>query len=210
MKNKVVVGALALVTGLWCSLGYAEAASGTRGIGGEGDWLIRVGAHHINPKSDNHRIVEVDEATMVTFNATYFFTDTWAVELLAALPFEHDINLVGGPRVAETKHLPPTLSVQYHFRPGQSVRPYIGLGLNATIFFEEDTTGPLAGVDLELDDSYGAAAQLGVDFDFNERWFLNAEVRYADIETEAKLGGASIGDVRIDPWIFGINLGFRL
>ena len=80
------------------------------GYADQGDWLVRVGAHSINPKSDNHSVVEVESATMATFNFTYFIRDAWAVEVLAALPFEHDIELVGGGRVASTKHLPPTVS----------------------------------------------------------------------------------------------------
>ncbi len=188
-------------------------ASGTA-FAEAGDWLFRIGGSNVDPKSDNNDIVEVDDGTQLTFNATYFYTDNWAIEVLAALPFEHDISLDGGPRVGDTKHLPPTVSVQYHFIPDGNIRPYAGLGLNYTIFFEEDTTGPLAAGDLELDSSVGLAAQLGVDFDLNDRWFLNAEVRYIDIETDAKVkfSGApdiDVGTVEIDPWLFGLNLGFR-
>lgn len=68
----------------------------------------------------------------MTFNGTYLFAAHWGVELLAALPFEHNINLNGGGAVAETKHLPPTLSLQYHFNPDDSWRPYMGAGLNYT------------------------------------------------------------------------------
>ncbi len=175
-----------------------------------GDWQIRMGGSLVNPKSDNHGIVEVDSDTMLTFNATYFLTPNWAIELLAALPFTHDIDLVGGGRVAETKHLPPTLSAQYHFMPGGKVRPYVGAGINYTLFFEEDTTGALAGSSLKLEDSVGPAAQIGIDIDLSDRWFLNAEVRWMDIDTKAKLDGVSLGTVEIDPWLYGINLGFRL
>lgn len=175
-----------------------------------GDWLFRVGGHTIAPKSNNNAIVDVQNATMVTFNATYFLSDRWAVELLAALPYTHEIDLVAGSRVAETKHLPPTLSAQYHFLPEASVRPYIGLGVNYTIFFEESTTGALAGSRLSLDDSIGLAGQIGLDIDLTERWFVNIDVRYIDIDTKAKLNGSSLGTVNIDPWLYGLNLGFRL
>ena len=76
----------------------------------------RVGLHAVQPKSDNHAVVNVDSATTLTFDATYFFAPHWGVELLAAVPFTHDINLNGAGKVAETKHLPPTLSLQYHHR----------------------------------------------------------------------------------------------
>ncbi len=180
-------------------------AYGTSAWAEAGDFLVRVGASIVDPKSDNHPVVEVDSGTSLTFNGTYFMTDQWAVELLAALPFKHDIDAVGGGNIGETKHLPPTLSVQYHFMPNQPVRPYVGAGLNYTIFFEED----LDGADLSLDNSLGWAAQIGVDIDLTESMFLNADVRYIDIETDAKVNSTNIGTVEIDPWVYGIHLGFR-
>lgn len=180
-------------------------AYGTSAWAEAGDFLVRVGASIVDPKSDNHPAVDVESGTSLTFNGTYFMTDQWAVELLAALPFKHDIDARGGGNIGETKHLPPTLSVQYHFTPNQPVRPYIGAGLNYTIFFEED----LDGANLSLDNSFGLAAQVGVDIDLTESMFLNADVRYIDIESDAKVNGASIGTVEIDPWVYGIHIGFR-
>ena len=190
-----------------CAVGLL--AAGMPAAAEDGRWVGRIGVTQVSPKSDNHSVVEVDDGTTLTFNVSYFLSPNWAIELLAAMPFEHDIDLVGGGRVAETKHLPPTLSAQYHFNPDGKVRPYAGVGINATLFFEEDTTGDLEGLDLELDDSYGAAAQLGVDFDIGDNMFLNAEVRYMDIETSATLGTTDLGDVEIDPWTFGVNFGLR-
>ena len=175
----------------------------------QGDWLVRFGGSNVDPKSDNHSIVEVDGAASVTFNFSYLLTPNWAVELLAALPFKHDINLIGGDEVGSTKHLPPTLSVQYHFLPEAAIQPYVGVGINYTNFFDEDTSGALAGTRLSLDDSWGWAAQVGVDFPLNERWFLNLDVRWIDIETSAKLDGAGIGTVEIDPVVYGAHLGVR-
>jgi outer membrane protein len=174
-----------------------------------GDWLVRGGFHSIQPKSDNGDVVEVKNDTMFTFDVTYMMTRNWGVELLAALPFEHDIALVDGPTVASTKHLPPTLSVVYHLLPEAAIQPYVGLGLNVTLFFDEDTRGPLDGSSLSLDTSVGAAAVVGVDIELGSNWFLNADVRYLDIETDAKLDGARLETVEIDPWAFGLNLGYR-
>jgi outer membrane protein len=175
----------------------------------QGDWLVRVGAHSVNPKSDNHAVVDVDAATMMTFNVTWFMRRHLAVELLAALPFEHDINLVGGGRVGSTRHLPPTLSLQYHLRPEQRFRPYVGFGLNVTEFFEEDTRGALAGSNLSLETSVGWAAQLGADLDLAESWFVNVDLRYFDIDTDARLNGTDLGTVEIDPWALGLSVGRR-
>ena len=79
--------------------------------------------------------------------------------------------------------------------------------MNATIFFSEHTSGALDGADLKLGTSFGAAAQLGMDFDISDTWFLNADLRWIDIDTEAKVNGASLGDVAIDPLTFGISFG---
>jgi len=174
-----------------------------------GDWIWRVGVHNVRPKSDNHSSVNVDAAASLTFNGTYMFAQNWGVELLAALPFSHDINLNGGGKVAETKHLPPTLSLQYHFNPNGAWRPYIGAGLNYTLFFDEKTRGALAGNKLELDPSWGLAAQAGVDVQLGSDWFVNADARFFDIDSDAKLNGANIGTVEIDPYAFGLSIGKR-
>jgi outer membrane protein len=174
-----------------------------------GDWLIRGGFHTVDPKSDNGDVVEVKDDTMFTFNITYMLSPNWGLELLAALPFEHEIALVDGPTVASTKQLPPTFSAVYHFLPERQFQPYVGLGVNVTLFFDEDTRGPLAGADLDLDNSVGAAAVAGLDVDLGSNWFMNVDVRYLDIDTDAKLNGVKLETVKIDPWAFGVNVGYR-
>ncbi|MGB5490975.1 MAG: OmpW family outer membrane protein, partial [Woeseiaceae bacterium] len=156
----------------------------------KGDWLLRVGVGNVDPKSSNGLVASVDSGTAVVFNGTYFFTPNVGFEILAATPFSHDIKLASdGTKVGETKHLPPTFSLQYHFIPDGAFRPYVGAGLNYTLFFDEDTTGPLAGTSLSLDDSVGFAAQLGADFDISEKMFLNFDLRWIDINTDAELDG---------------------
>jgi outer membrane protein len=176
----------------------------------KGDFVIRAGATWVDPKQNNNDIVEVDDAWSLGLTFTYFLTEHWALDLLAAYPFEHDIALrKNGPDVGSTKHLPPTLSVQYHFIPDGAVQPYVGLGVNYTYFFDEDTSGPLAGADLDLDDSWGVAAQLGFDLQFSERWVGNIDFRYISIESEAEVNGADIGDVEIDPFVGSVMIGYK-
>ena len=85
----------------------------------------------------------------------------------------------------------------------------MGAGLNYTLFFDEETTGPLAGSSLDLDDSFGIAAQAGFDFAFSDTMMLNLEVRWMNIETDAKLDGVFLETVEIDPVVYGISLGWR-
>ncbi len=197
MKVRNVVAVLALV--LSASAGAREA----------GTWIGRVGITTVYPKSNNSEIVDVESGTSLNLNAVYFFSENWAIDVLAAWPFGHDIELKDGTEVGDTDHLPPTVSIQYHFNPAARFYPYVGVGVNYTRFFSEDTTGPLAGADLSLDDSFGLAVQLGADWQLNENWFLNVDARWMDIDTEAKLDGVSIGDVEIDPVVYGISLGYK-
>ncbi|WP_019593041.1 OmpW family protein [Thioalkalivibrio sp. ALM2T] len=178
-----------------------------------GDWLLRGGLTHIAPKSDNGDLmngthsVDVGSSTRPSGNITYMMTDNLGLELLVAIPFKHDLSLSGAD-IGSTRHLPPTLSLQYHFNTGTGVRPYVGAGINYTYFFDEDTSDVL-DADIDLDDSWGAAVQAGIDFAVDENWFVNAEVRWIDIDTDVSLGGDHLGTVNIDPWTFGMNVGYR-
>lgn len=176
----------------------------------KGDWLLRVGVGNVDPKSDNGDVASVDSGTALVFNGTYFFTPNIGFEILAATPFSHDIKLAAdGTKVGEAKHLPPTFSLQYHFVPEGAFRPYVGAGLNYTLFFDEETSGPLSGSNLSLDDSVGLAAQFGADFDVSERMYVNFDVRWMDINTDAELDGAALEEVEIDPLVYSLTVGWK-
>jgi outer membrane protein len=194
-----------------------------------GDFYMRVGASNVDPDDNNGSIdlsavdpalgnqnIEVDDAWSMTFTASYQWTKNWAVELLAAYPFEHDINVEGVGKVGSTKHLPPTLSLQYHFLPDGKFQPYVGAGVNYTIFFDDGAEGVLKslGGDLSIEDnSFGLAGQVGFDYMFNDKWFVNLDFRYIGIETKAKITVPGVGtikeDVSIDPFVYGINVGYK-
>lgn len=174
-----------------------------------GEWVVRAGLYNVAPKSDNGDVANVDSGLSVGFNFTYMVTDTFGVELLASTPFTHDINLVNGGKVGETKHLPPTLTAQYHYKMNDQSSVYFGLGLNYTLFFEEETSGALAGSDLKLDNSFGAAAQVGYDYRFGNNALVNVDLRWIDIDADASLNGAPLETVEIDPVVIGVTLGMR-
>lgn len=190
---------------------FATGLLSANAMAGAGDLLLRVGAHSVNPKSNNHPVVNVDSAASLTLNATYFLTDNLAVDVLGAVPFKHDINLnAGGSKVGSTKHLPPTIGLQYHFLPDAAVfRPYVAAGLNYTFFFSTDTQGALAGKRLDLGSSFGLAGEIGADFIINDAWSINVDARYMKIGTTARLDGASLGKVNIDPYAYGIMISRR-
>ena len=190
-----------------------------------GDWIVRVGASNVDPDDPNGEInvpdagkldVNIDDDTSVTFNGTYMWTKNIGIELLAALPFEHDIKVDGLGKVGSTKHLPPTLSVQWHFLPDSRFQPYVGAGINWTIFFDDGEDGVLEelGGQLELDDqsSFGLAGQIGADIMLNDHWFINADLRYIKIDNKAEvtLGEDKLNvSVDIDPYVYGLHIGYR-
>lgn len=201
MKIKVILSTLALFSATFSTTAMAIE---------QGDWLLRFGYTDVSPKNDNHDVVTVDSAGSLGLNFSYMMTSNLAVEVLAAYPFEHDIALKGGGgKVASTKHLPPTVSLQYHFMPANKFKPYLGVGVNYTNFFDTKTTGALDGTKLSLDDSWGLEGEIGADLMLNDTWLLNFSARYIDIETKAKLDGASLGTVEIDPWVYSIMVGLK-
>lgn len=179
----------------------------------QGSWILRAGVGTVAPESDNldlgaGGIIEVDNGTSLTLTGTYMFTKNWALDILAAWPFSHDIEL-DGVKIGSTDHLPPTISGQYHFLPDGKFQPYIGLGVNYTTFFSEETEGPLGGSSLSIDDSFGLAAQLGADIELSDKWVINLDVRYLSIEADATLNGAELGKVEVNPWTYAIAVGRR-
>lgn len=224
-----------------------------------GDFMLRVGPAHVAPDDSSSDLafsgrgplagqnlalpgtgVAVDSNTQFGITATYMITSNIGVGILAATPFKHDINgadsLSGFGKFAETKHLPPTLTLQYYpMESASRFQPYAGLGVNYTTFFEEKTTGrlntvidsvaqanfgtPAGTVDgskLDLDDSVGVALELGADYMLSENFGLNAAVWWIDLDTDATItalsGNTEVGeittDVEIDPLVYMV--GFTL
>ncbi|WP_458734229.1 OmpW family outer membrane protein [Zobellella taiwanensis] len=175
-----------------------------------GDILVRGGAIMVSPTTDSNDTLDVQPNTQLGLTLSYMITDNWGVELLAATPFSHSVEM-GGSEVAKVKHLPPSLMAQYYFGNAQSkVRPYVGAGINYTTFFDEEAKGTLAaaGSPVELDDSWGIAAQAGLDMKINENWFVNGSVWYMDIDTDVK---TDLGTFKtsIDPIGLMVGLGYR-
>jgi outer membrane protein len=195
---------------------FSDTAPGAQ----KGDWIVRAGLSQVNPKSENLDLdgafVVVDSDISPTFDVTYMFSNHFGIELLAAYPFTHGIDLKpeGGPdsRIAQTDHLPPTLSLVWRpFDDKATFQPYVGVGMNYTMFFNEQLRGAPNSVDLKLDDSFGPAAVIGTDIALGEdkKWFLNAAVRWMDIDTDAEIEGDELGTVEIDPFVYTVGFGRR-
>ena len=177
-------------------------------------WTFRFGIHDVSPKSGNGTLAggalkaDLDDSVRPTASIEYFFTPNLGVDLLAAWPFEHTLKL-NGAKAATLKQLPPTLGINWHFMPDASFSPFVGVGVNFTKVFDEKTTGPLAGTDLSIGDSWGLAAHAGFDVTLSPKWLFTADVRWMDIDSSVRVNGAGIGTVNVDPWVFGVSAGYR-
>ncbi|MGJ8662352.1 MAG: OmpW/AlkL family protein [Marinicella sp.] len=199
----------------------------------QGDWLLHVRAINVAPNDDSSLIsvdgtgvagtgVTVDTGPSLDVSLGYMVTDRWAVEVLADLSSKHSVAANGlaslgvpnGTHVVDTNVLPPTVFMQYQFNPKGKVRPYAGVGLNYTLFFNDELTGAAQSVlgasNLDIDSSFGLAAQFGIDWQLENNWSFNVDLKYIQIDTEATfdtaIGRASV-DIDINPTVIGIGLG---
>lgn len=202
-----------------------------------GDWIVRGRILNINPNDSSGTLntqaagdigkgVTVDSDVIPELDITYMITPNWGVELILGYS-EHTVKthkaagtVVGGlgsRDVIDTKVLPPTLLLQYHFAPNSNIRPYVGAGINYTYFFDEDVPSKsgvsASGDKVSLDSSWGLAVQAGVDVALNDDWFVNLDIKYIDIDTTAKFKNTAVGwaeiDADIDPIVYGIGIGRR-
>lgn len=184
-----------------------------------GDFIVRAGAIVVVPNESSDDVAgkgefQISNDTQLGLNFGYMLTDNFGVELLAATPFSHDVSLAGVGKIAETKQLPPTLVAQYYFGHSQSVvRPYIGVGVNYTNFYDNEFTNDLGGAltDLSMSTSWGLAAQVGLDYQVNKNWLVNASVWYAKIDSDVKFkyqGTPVTIETDIDPWVYMVSLGY--
>lgn len=191
-----------------------------------GDWLIRVRGIIVTPTEKSGEVsgipgsrVGVTSSVMPEVDFTYMATDHIGAELIVATT-RHEATGRGSlsaiNTVASTWVLPPTLTLQYHLSPKSKVRPYVGAGVNYTLFYAEDASDALEGVlgstKVRMSDSVGYALQAGIDLDIGPRTFLNLDVKYLDIDTTARLitnAGTNRVRVNIDPVVIGAGIGMR-
>ncbi|MFA0811744.1 OmpW/AlkL family protein [Microbulbifer epialgicus] len=207
----------------------------------EGSFILRGGMATVAPDTSSSTLfangdavpntgVDVDNGSALGLTGVYMFRDHWGVELVAATPFTHEIQAEGlGDtfELGETKHLPPTLLVQWYPMDTQStIQPYVGFGVNYTAFFDEEISSTAdakfeellnatGDAKLSLDNSFGLAAEAGVDFAFgaDQRWLFNVSVFWMDIDTDATVKVPGVGNVTakvdIDPLVYMAGLGYR-
>ena len=93
--------------------------------------------------------------------------------------------------------------------PDGKYRPYVGAGINYTIFYNAKAPGGTVPA-IAYEDNFGWALQTGIDIGINERWAINFDLKKAYLSSDANLNnGAILADVDLDPWVFGIGLAYR-
>lgn len=190
---------------------------------GESPWMVRVRALGIYPDDSSSTLMlggtalngeaDVDDAWTIDLDISYFFTPNIALELTLAYA-QHDVkvtNLPGEIDIGSLDLLPPTLTLQYHFLPENKFRPYVGAGVSYVLIPDEDP-GDAISVDYG-NGNIGFALQAGFDYYLTKNWCLNVDIKKVWVDVDATvqvLPGAYVRtNVDVDPWLFGIGIGYR-
>lgn len=213
-------------------LALATALMGTTALAAEGNpWQVRGRLIGVYPDESGKLSVggaalaggvDIDAGYVPELDITYFFTENLAAELILGVT-PHDVKAtnvaaVNGANVdlGDVTLLPPTLTLQYHFKNESNFTPYVGAGLNYTMFFNENA-GPVAD-NISYDSSFGGALQAGIDYDLDGvpgGWLLNLDVKKIWINTDVKvdfttaLSAKVDADVDINPLIVGVGFGYK-
>ncbi len=206
----------------------------------QGDILVNTRLLNIAPDVSDNQVmasgsplaapagIDVDDAYSLGVDITYMVTNNFGVELMLNTTSNHDIQGTGnlaGVKVGEITVLPPSLIAVWHFMPKNNIRPYIGAGLNYTLFFSGDTTGQftstmdsvlgggVTSTDVSVDDKLSLIFQAGVDIDINSDWYISIDAKYVDMDTTATVEVNGTDAARIDfdlnPLILGFGVGMR-
>lgn len=199
----------ASVTPVCCD---ASTFHGTRA----GNWFTRLRALYILPNSSSGSLSTVADSGVSVlpswtgeFDIEYMFTQHLSAALILGTSRNTIVGekALSGVNVGSTWLLPPTLTLKWRFAPCSTFQPYVGAGVNYTLFYSNNCK--LNNTTMSLRNSWGPAVQAGCDFFISECWFLNVDVKYIWINTNATLSGDTSGSVHvnINPWVFGIGFG---
>ena len=199
--TKVLIGA---------ALGVMALTATAPVLAQDNPFMVRLRAVHLNwDNGQNQGVkaldIEAKNKTIPEVDFSYFFTKNIAAELVLTYPQRVSVDSNIG-RLGSVKALPPSLLLQYHFTDFGQFKPYVGLGVNYTLFTDRKVLDGAAKIDKS---SVGYAAQIGFDYMFDKNWGLNVDLKYADIDTDVKVGGTKIGKLDLNPTMFGVGLTYK-
>lgn len=178
----------------------------------ETPWLLRVRAVNLDSanKDSTGLSLSINDKVIPEVDISYFFTPQIAAELVLTYPQKQTLR-ANGADIGTLKHLPPTLTAQYHFTGLGAFKPYLGAGINYTRFSSVHFTPAVqAALQPSLNkDSWGLALQAGIDYELCKHWYLNLDVKKVQIRTDVSSAGVKAGEFKVDPWLIGLGLGVR-
>jgi len=205
-------------------LAIASAALAAPGaFAAEGPLMVRLRAVNLDMDNKSDAIpalavpsdaIRASDKTIPEVDISYFIGRNIAAELVLTVPQKHDVEVtqsaIGAFKAGTFKHLPPTLTLQYHFLPDGRFRPYVGAGVNYTRFSSVNLAVPgVTTLRLEKD-SWGGALQAGFDVKLTDNLFLNLDVKKIYIRTDIKDdAGTVVSRLKADPLAIGVGLGWR-
>ncbi len=238
-KRFTAIGGLAVIIGLSFSNFTGNTAHASEAWYDTGEkrysWIVRARLLGIYPTGESTPLeplsagvsglaeVEAQEDYVPELDITYMLTKHIGVELILGVS-KHQISSKGSVlaalspgTIADVWLLPPTITLQYHFNPDGHFRPYVGVGVNITLPFDEEVNSVLTAgtgiTGMEIDTSVGIALQAGFDYQITEKWFFNADVKWIHLEPDVKLTGSPLGtqtfEAEINPIIVGFGIGMR-
>lgn len=195
-KQWIVIAALATL-----GTGVAQAQASP--------WMVRARAVHLDMANKDQTSagldLSVNNKTIPEVDISYFISPNIAAELMLTVPQEQKVYAAGN-QIGTFKHLPPTLTLQYHFTDLGAFKPYLGAGLNYTAISKENIANGAATLS---GSSWGAAFQAGVDFPIDKNWSINLDVKKLYIKSNVYLGGVDQGVLKLNPVAVGLGLGYR-
>jgi outer membrane protein len=205
MNTKIKFAAFSLALAACAALPAVAAAQDL-------PWLVRVRAVELRSanKDSTGLGLSINDKLIPEIDFSYFLTPQWAAELVLTYPQRQTIRS-NGADIGSLKHLPPTLTAQYHFTNFGAFVPYVGAGINYTRFSNVSFTPAVeAALQPTLSkSSFGLAAQVGFDYEFMRDTVFNVDVKKAQIRTDVMSAGTKVGEFKVDPWLIGVGIGHR-
>jgi outer membrane protein len=177
-----------------------------------GDWIVRGRALHLasDNKDSTGLNLTINDKTFPELDISYFFSTNVAAELILTYPQKQTVSS-NGTAIGSFKHLPPTLTAQYHFTGLSGFRPYLGAGLNYTrlssVSFSPAVTAALQPTLKK--NSVGLALQAGADVPVGGGWLVNVDVKKVKLSTDVSSFGTKAGTFKVDPLLVSVGVGKR-
>lgn len=181
-------------------------------------WQVRVRGLYVLPHDSGFVSgiagsgLSYSNTTIPEIDFSYFFTDNFAAELILGTTYSRvngEGSIAGLGEIGKTWLLPPTLTMQYHFTDLGAFKPYIGAGVNYTMFYNQSGKSAQS---LDVKNTFGAALQVGVDYMVDDHWGVNFDVKKIFLRPDfsANVGGAEVnGKAKLDPWLIGAGVTYR-